>query len=69
MRLGKLLLKATRSQSYPESSVNKQRGEGDISFIVLIIVLMVLFYGEPDLFDAIRAYLISSVQSANSVNY
>lgn len=30
----------------------------DARFIVVIVVLMLLFYGEPDLFDVMRAALI-----------
>lgn len=30
----------------------------DVRFIAVIIILMLLFYGEPDLFDAMRAALV-----------
>lgn len=34
----------------------------DICFTGVIVVLMLLFYGEPDLFDAIREALIARLK-------
>lgn len=36
--------------------------KSDWSFILIIVFLMLLFYGEPDLFDAIQGYLIRLLQ-------
>jgi hypothetical protein len=36
--------------------------KSDWSFLLIVVVLMLLFWGEPDLFDAIRVYLIRLLQ-------
>lgn len=36
--------------------------KSDWSLVLIIVFLMLLFWGEPDLFDAIQAYLIRSLQ-------
>lgn len=34
----------------------------DFGFVLTIVFLMLMFWGEPDLFDAVRAYLMRSLQ-------
>ena len=37
----------------------------DFFFIVAVVILMLLFWGEPDLFDAMREYLIHYFKHAS----
>lgn len=36
---------------------------GDVRFIGVVVALIFIFHGEPDVFDTVRAYVIQSMEA------